>query len=145
MSAEENKAIVGRFFEELWNNGDLGFIEECRGPDISYGGGHEPRQSWREAVSAWRTAFPDFRYHVDELVAEGDTVAANTRFTATHRGVYHLGKTGPWPPTEKAIEFREMIFFRLVEGKIVEHWEAWDATAFARPLGGDPPPATTAP
>ena len=35
MSVEENKAIVRRYFEELWNNGDLAFIEECMGPDIS--------------------------------------------------------------------------------------------------------------
>jgi len=143
MSAEENKAIVRRYFEELWNNGDLAFIEECMGPDISYGGGHETRQSWRAAVSAWLTAFPDFRYHVDELVAEGDTVAANTHFTATHRGVYHWRKDGPWPPTGKSIDFREMIFCHLADGKIVEFWDSWDSTAFVQLLGGEPPQATT--
>ena len=74
MSVEENKAIVRRYFEELWNNGDLAFIEECMGPDILHTWGHETHESWRVAVSAWLTAFPDFQYHVDELVAEGDTV-----------------------------------------------------------------------
>ena len=52
MSVEENKAIVRRYFEELWINGDLAFIEECMGPDISCAWGHETRESWRAAVSA---------------------------------------------------------------------------------------------
>ena len=142
MSAEENKAIVRRYFEELWNNGDLAFIEECMGPDISYGGGHETRQSWRAAVSAWLTAFPDFHYHVDELVAEGATVAANTHFTATHRGVFHHGNWGPWAPTGKALEMKELLFSHLAGGKIVELWDAWDSRHFAQQLGIDLPPYT---
>ena len=72
MSAEENKAIVRRYFEELWNKGDLSFIEEYIGPDVTHSWGHETRESWRVALSAWLTAFADFHYHVDELVAEGD-------------------------------------------------------------------------
>ena len=143
MSAEENKAIARRYFDELWNKGDLAFIDEYMGPDISHEWGHETRESWREAVSAWLTAFPDFRYHVDDLVAEGETVAANTRFTATHRGVFHFRKSGPWPPTGKSIDFREMIFFHFADGKIVGHWEAWDTTAFDQLLGAEPPQATT--
>jgi len=135
MSAEENKAIVRRYFEELWNKGDLSFIEECMGPDILHAWGHEDHESWRAAVSAWLTAFPDLHCHVDALVAEGDTVAAHTRFTATHRGVYQLGKSGPWPPTGKSIDFREMSFFHFADGKIVGHWEAWDSTAFDQIIG----------
>ena len=42
MSAEENKAIVRRYFEELWNKGDLAFIEECMGPDVLRPGDRGP-------------------------------------------------------------------------------------------------------
>ena len=52
MSAEENKAIVRRYFDELWNKGDLAFIDEYMGPDISHEWGHETRESWREAPAA---------------------------------------------------------------------------------------------
>ena len=107
--ADANKAIVRRFFEELWNQGDLAFIEECMGPDITHSWGHETRASWREAVSAFRTGLPDLRFHLEELVAEGDTVAANTHVTATHRGVFHHRKWGPWPPTGKSIDLPVMI------------------------------------
>ena len=143
MSAEENKAVVRRYFEELWNKGDLAFIEECLGPDVSHAWGHETHESWRVAVSAWLTAFPDFRYHVDELVAEGDTVAANTRLTGTHRGVLQIGTWGPWAPTGKSVDVREANFFRLAGGKVVEIWVAWDTTTFARQLGVDLPQAGT--
>jgi predicted ester cyclase len=143
MSAEENKAIVRRYFEELWNKGDLAFIEECMGPDITHAWGHETHESWRAAVSAWLTAFPDFHYHVDDLVAEGDTVAANTHFTATHRGVYQWRKDGPWLPTGKSIDVREMIFFHFADGKIVRHFDAWNSTAFEQLLAGEPAQATT--
>jgi predicted ester cyclase len=143
MSAEENKAIVRRYFEELWNQGDLAFIEECMGPDVTHAWGHETHESWKVAVSAWLTAFPDFQYHVDALVAEGATVAANTHFTATHRGIFHMRNWGTWPPTGKSIDFREMIFFHFADGKIVEHWEAWNSRAFEQLLGGEPPQATT--
>ena len=143
MSAEEHKAIVRRYFEELWNKGDLSFIEEYIAPDVTHAWGHETRESWRVALSAWLTAFPDFRYHVDEIVAEGDIVAANTHFTATHRGVFHHGKSGPWPPTGKSIDVREMIFFHFADGKIVGHFDAWNSTAFEQLLAGEPPQATT--
>ena len=139
MSAEENKAIVRRYFEELWNKGDLSFIEEYIGPDVTHSWGHETRESWRVALSAWLTAFPDFRYHVDDLVAEGDTVAANTHFTATHRGVLQIGSWGPWAPRGKSVDVREANFFRLAGGKVVEIWVAWDTTTFARQLGVDLP------
>lgn len=143
MSAEKNKAVARRYFEELWNQGHLAFIDEWMGPDIWFLGERTTREQWKEGVSAWLTAFPDFRYHVDELVAEGDTVAANTHFTATHRGVYQLWNTGPWPPTGKAIDFREMIFLHFADGKIVGHWESWNSTAFDQLLGGDLPSAGT--
>jgi steroid delta-isomerase-like uncharacterized protein len=143
LSAEENKAIVRRYFEECWNKGDLAFIDEWMGPDILFLGEHTTREEWRDALTRWLTALPDFRYHVDDLIAEGDTVAANTHFTGTHRGVFHQITQAPWPPTGKPIDFREMIFFRLAEGKVVEVWEAWNSTSFDQQLGGGQPQATT--
>jgi predicted ester cyclase len=101
------------------------------------------REQWRDLLSRWATGLPDTRYHVDQLVAEGDVVAANARFTATHRGVFHYRRRGPWAPTSNPVETRVMLFFRLAAGKVVEVRAAWDATAFAQQLGGGPSPATT--
>ncbi len=92
MSAEQNKVVLRRYFEELWNKGNLAVIDECIAPGMSLNQDKDVTlERWREALSAWLTALPDFRYHVDLLIAEGDIVAAKTHFTGTHRGVYDLG------------------------------------------------------
>ena len=143
MSAQENKAIVSRHFEDVWNKGDLAVVEEIYAPDISYQGEHVTRDEWEELLSPWRIGLPDLRYHLDQLVAEGDLVAANARLTGTHRGIFHYRHWGPWAPTGKSIDMRVMIFFRLAAGKIVELQAAWDGTAFAQQLGGEPARATS--
>ena len=132
MTAEENKAIVRRYYEDLWNAGDLTVIDACMGP--------ESRDGWRDGITRWRSAFPDIHHVVDRLVAEGDIVAANIRFTGTHRGILQLGSWGPWAPTGKAVNVKEANFFRFAEGKMVEFWAIWDTTTFARQLGVDPLP-----
>ena len=144
MSAEQNKVVLRRYFEELWNKGNLAVIDECIAPDMSLNEDkHVTLERWREALSAWLTALPDFRYHVDLLIAEADIVAAKTHFTDTHRGVYDFGGWGPWPPTGNSIDIKEFIFFRLAGGKIVEMWDSWDDKTFAHQLGGQPPVSTT--
>jgi predicted ester cyclase len=133
--AEANKAVVRRYYEEFWNKGDVAVVEECFAPEVLLDGQYVAWTLWRNGLTAWSRAFPDIQHHVDHLIAERDLVAANIRFTGTHRGVFHQGKWGPWAPTGKAIAIREMNFFRLAAGKIVEFWTAWDATAFAQQLG----------
>jgi steroid delta-isomerase-like uncharacterized protein len=142
MSADENKAVVRKYFEEFWNKGDLAFIQECFAPEVLVEGKYLDRDVWRDALSAWLTAFPDIQHHIDQLIAEGDIVAANIRFTGTHRGVFHQGKWGPWAPTGKSIDIREMNFFRLAAGKIAEYGTSWDGGSFKQQLGGDRPQAT---
>jgi len=146
MSAVENKAVVRKFFDECWNKGNLAVLDEIMEPEVSHNDEHITLGHWRRGISDWLTAFPDFRYHVDRLVAEGDIVAAKTHFTGTHRGVFHLGTLGPVPPTGKSIDEKEMFFFRLAEGKIVEIWVSWEDIThvlFAQQLGGDQPQAAT--
>jgi len=113
-------------------------------PEVLLDGEYVGWDSWRDGLTRWLPAFPDTQHHVDRVVAEGDLVAANIRFTCTHQGVLHtsvIGDRGRRP--ESTIDMREMNFFRLAVGKIVEFWDSWDATAFAQQLGGDQPQATT--
>src|SRR5437868_10881926 len=104
MSVEENKAVVRRYFEECWNKGDLAVIDECLAPDVSLGDVKHVREDWTDAISRWLTGLPDFRYHVDLLIAEGDIVAARTQFTATHRGVVNPGTRVAGPTTRPTID-----------------------------------------
>jgi len=79
MSAKENKALVRRLFEEVWNQGkldvideihDAGFVKHIPGnPDI-----HGP-EGLKQSVSMFRTAFPDVQFTIEDQIAEGDKVA----------------------------------------------------------------------
>jgi predicted ester cyclase len=147
MSTKENKAVVRRFFEECWNHGDLAVLEECLAPNVrlhSARGTSIQSQEWfREGVIRWRRAFPDYQYVLDHVIAEGDTVAVNTRFTGTHRDVFQWLSYGPWAPTGKTIEVMEMFVFRFAEGRVVDLWAVWDQITFARQLGVSLAPAGT--
>ena len=144
MTAEANKAVVLRYYEDFWNASDLTVIDGCMGPDVlAHVDGddqHVSKDGWRGVIEQWRRAFPDIHHVVNRLVAEEDFVAANIRFTGTHRGILQLGSWGPWAPTGKSVDVKEANFFRFAGGKVVEFWAIWDTTTFARQLGVDPLP-----
>jgi predicted ester cyclase len=86
MAAEENKALVRRFYEQVWDRGNVEFAGEVFADDYLR---HDLRptaaapgpQGQRQITAAFRAAFPDLRWHVDLLLAEGDLVAG--RWTAS--------------------------------------------------------------
>jgi predicted ester cyclase len=141
MSAEDNKAVVRMWYEQIWNSGDLAVIEECFAPQVQVHGQSIDWNGVRDGVSYWHTVFPDFRWHVDHLIAEGDMVAAHVHFTGTHRSVFHAENVGPFAPTGRSVNVQEMNFFRLAAGKVVEFWFTWDKITFAQQLEGEPPEA----
>ena len=81
MSAEENKALVRREQEELWNHtGNLDAAEELSVPDQA--------EAAREEAADFRRGFPDVVSTIEDLLAEGDKVVARWRSRATHSGEY---------------------------------------------------------
>ncbi len=99
MSTEENKAVVRRELEELYNEGgNLDAAEEIYVPDFV---GHEPAvgdirgvQGAKQFAASMRQAFPDLSCTVEDQVAEGDKVV--TRFSA--RGTHTRARQRPWAP-----------------------------------------------
>ena len=124
MSAEENKALVERFVEEVWNEGNAAAADELFAPDAQI---HMPT---REVVDidglkgfagAFRGSFPDWHSTFEELVAEGERVAERWTGRGTHRGEL-MGI----PPTGKRVEVPGSVFYRIVGGKIVEFRAQFD-------------------
>jgi steroid delta-isomerase-like uncharacterized protein len=137
MSAE-NKALVARWFEEVWNKGRSDAIDEMFAADgVSHGLGedmHGPEE-FKSFHAAFRSAFPDVRVHVDELIAEGDRVAYRLTASGTHRGD-GLG----FAPTGRAVSFTAMGTARIVNGRIVEGWNVLDRMGMMTQLGVVTPP-----
>ena len=138
--SEENKAIVRQQEEELFTQGNLDAADEVYAPDYL---GHDPSNSEevrgleaaKRAASDYRQAFPDLRVTVEDLIAEGDRVAARLRFRGTH-----LGELDGIAPTGRRVDCTGIVISRIEEGKIAEDWANFDDLGMMRQLGLIPKP-----
>ena len=124
-----NKAVAGRVFEEIFNQGKFQVAEEIYASDFMNHGLHRNAdlQEDQAAVHAEKKAFPDLRMTVDLMVAEGDLVTVVWTFRGTNTAAgYGL------PPTGARIELRGITVWRFVDGKIREEWTSFDELQAAR-------------
>jgi predicted ester cyclase len=123
MSAEENKALVRREQEELWNHtGDLDAAEEL------FAAGQA--EAAKQEAANFRRGFPDVISTIEVLIAEGDKVVARWRSRATHQGDY-MGIA----PTGNRVGFTGISFYRIEGGKIAESWNSEDQLGLMRQIG----------
>ena len=136
MSAEENKAVVRREMEELFNHtGNLDAADEIIGPDyVSYeptSGETRGIEGAKQFAATYREAFPDLQNTIEDMVAEGDKVVVRFRARGTHQGETEaFGR-----PTGQRMEMTGITIKRLSEGKIVEAWTNFDALGMMQQLG----------
>ncbi len=135
--SEENKALIRRWFEEVWNKGrseaiDEMFAEEAVAHGLADAGGAELRgpTGFKPFFERFRAAFPDISVVVEETIAEGDLVAAR----CTVRGKHQSDSLG-FAATQQPVEFSGMAFVRVSDGKIVEAWNNFDFMAMFQQLG----------
>jgi predicted ester cyclase len=128
VSLEENKALVRREQEELWNHtGNLDAAEELFAP--------EQAEAARQEAADFRQGFPDVVSTIEDLIAEGEKVAARWRARATHRGEY-VGV----PPTGREVEFTGISVYRIERNRIAESWTVEDELGLLRQIGAVPEP-----
>lgn len=139
ISAQEglnrNKAAVRHVFERVWNDAHFDSLTYVWSPNTQF---HFRSDSStvgadgvRRIVERWRTAFPDFEFVIEDIVAEGDRVAVRLTFTGTHSARFF-----GIDPTRRRIKVTEMMFFRLDNGRIVEAWEDYDEYGMRQQLAG---------
>jgi steroid delta-isomerase-like uncharacterized protein len=145
VSTEQNKQIVRRFYQELWNEGKLESADELFAPDFV---GHAPGnrgtkgpEGVKQFVATWRDAMPDLHLTIDQQYAEGDMVGTVFTGTGTH--------TGPLmgiPPTGKSVTMSGMAIQHIANDKVVSDWGEFDMLGLMQQLGlapsgpGGPPP-----
>ena len=120
--SEENKDMVRRLVEAI-NAGE---------EDAAIGELFAPRAARRvkRLFTEFRSAFPDWREEIVELVAEGNTVAGRFKCSGTHRGEF-LGEA----PTGRGMEVEEVFFVRAEDGQFVDYWALEDSMGRMRQLG----------
>ena len=137
--SEENKAIARRFFEQVWNEGNVAAIDElvaANYEDHSLPPGMPSGvEGLKQTIAMYQTAFPDTRMTVDDLFAEGDRVVARWTGRATH-----TGEMMGIPPTGKPLTVTGIEIYRVAGRKIVEHWGEFDQMGMMQQLGVVPAP-----
>ena len=134
---EANKALLRRWFDEVWNKGRVEAIAEMFAADgVAHGLSDEPGKTmkgpdgFRPFHGRFRGAFPDIEVVVEDTIAEGDLVAARCSVRGKHTGD-HLGVAASNAP----VEFTGMAIVRIRDGKIVEAWNNFDFFAMNRQIG----------
>ena len=141
MSEEELKAKVIRFTEEVWNKGDVSVMDEIFVPDVVSNSPEPPEEqgleAYKKTVIDFRTDYPDLHVTIDEIIAEGNTVADRWTFQGTFTGP---GKTAPIPGTGKKVKFQGTWVGHFIGGRIVEDWYTYDMMGYAVQAGLMPAP-----
>lgn len=137
----DNKAVMRRLYEEAFSQGNIDVINEIMADDFVE---HEElppgippgREGPRTLLTIFRSAFPDFRASVEEMLEDGDKVITRVRFSGTHQGEFMgipaTGNTFDMPAID-IVEFRD--------GKAVAHWGVMDQAGMMQQLGVGGPPA----
>lgn len=134
---EANKQIGRLVLEQMWGEGRLEFADRLYSDHYvdHVGRGPEPADvkgvaGIKQAVSAFRHAFPDLSYTVEDQVAEDDLIVSRFSARGTHRGTF-LGVA----PTGRAISYSGIDINRVRNGRIIESWVNYDALALLQQLG----------
>ena len=137
MSAEENKAVVRRMIEEVWNDHNFtDFVEVVAENHFDHMAvpEHQRGVAGERHVSEWLlTVFPDHRFDIEDAAGDGETVAVRSTCSGTHEGEL-------WGirPTGKRFAVQQSHWFRVVDGKVAEHWALRDDLGMMRQIGAMP-------
>lgn len=134
MRQEQVRALVERFYNEMWNGWCNDTAREILADDIEFRGsiglqvtGHDGFIGYMNTI---RGAFPDFHNRIDELVVEGDRVVARLTYSGTHEGPLF-----DHPPSGKRIEYAGVAMFTFRGGKIARVWVLGDLWSLMRQIG----------
>ena len=135
--SEANKALVQRWFEEVWNQGNGEVIDELLAQDaVIHGlidGAGNPvtgASGFHDFHQQFRGAFADINVAIEDVIAEGDRVVARCHVQGHHTGD-HLGIAA----TNAPVDFGGIAIVRIANGQIAEAWNQFDFLEMNKQLG----------
>ena len=137
MSAESNRALIQRFYDEGWNANDLGVYDELVTPDFldhqALPGLEPGREGFKMLNVMFRSAFPDVWVTVDGIIAEDDKVSCRWTSTGTHKGdLFGI------PPTGNEVRVTATVYYRVEDGRLAEGWINRDDFGLIQPSARRP-------
>lgn len=137
--SEENKAVVGKFYEEVFNKGNINAIDQICDPKVvdhtpAPGQSGKGVAALKESMAELRAGFPDLKITVEDVVAEKDIVVARFSAVGTHKGTF-MGA----PATGKKISVQGLDMIRVKNGKAKEVWHYGNEGMALMQIGVKPP------
>jgi predicted ester cyclase len=133
VSVEQNKATLVRMYEEVYNKGNLSLAPQLVAPDYHFGELKGP-EGWKQAVTSWRTAFPDVHFTIDHAVGEGDWIAYRLSVQGTFKG-----KWRDIEPNGKPVKFTLAFFSQYKDAKLLTSVAFADTLVWYRQMEAMPP------
>jgi steroid delta-isomerase-like uncharacterized protein len=138
--SEQNKALMRRAVEEVWNRADFVALHEIVAEDfVIHASTPEAElhgtEGARQFVTLLHGAIPDIHFTIVDQVAEGDRVVTRWIAQGTHQGEF-MGI----PPTNKQVTLSATDIDRVANGKVVECWTTLDGTTMMHQMGIVPTP-----
>lgn len=140
-----NAELVRRYFDVVWNHGELAAVDDFFGDEFTNFGhrGEDARALIRAIVAAWRAAFPDLRFEIEDEIVTGDAVVHLVTCSGTHTGTFEHPAFGKLAPTGRSFAVDHMHIHRVRDGRIVQHWGTRNDLAMLQQLGALDNPQTT--
>jgi steroid delta-isomerase-like uncharacterized protein len=135
----DNKAIVRRLYEEVWNERRLEVVDELISPSHALS---DPLASdsqvgpkmYKQRVLELTKSFLDLHFTIEDMIAEKGKVVASWTFSATHKGEFM-----EIPATGKKVSVEGITIHLITNGKILDSYARWDALGLLRQLGQTSP------
>jgi predicted ester cyclase len=137
-SSEEAKAIIRRWNEQGWSGGKYELAYEIISPEMKvHGAGGQAvgmgPDGLIDLIRTWRTAFPDGRMEIDDLIVEGDLVAIRNTWYGTHEVEFY-----GVPPSGNSVAVTSVGLDRVTDGKVSEGWGELDMVGMMQQMGALP-------
>ena len=127
------KALIRRYYSELWNEWSVTALEELISPDVVFRGSIGTMVKgigeFKQYVNRICSAFPDFYNEIEELIAEDERAAARLSYSGTHQG-----ELFGFPGTGERIAYQGIAIFRFEEEKIAEGYVLGETESLKRQL-----------
>ena len=133
MAANDNKELARKLFEDVWTRGDMKVAEQIC--DKSYVSqiplfGRVELSNLKQVIETLKKGFPDLRFEVKDMIAEGDRVAVHWVSTGTSKGEF-LG----YPPNGKSASIHGLSVIDCKNGRAVRDFVEYDVITLMQTLG----------
>jgi len=140
MSGQDDKAMIRRYYEEVFNQRRVELVDDLAVDDYvehdPFPGQGDGRDDLKARVRTILEAFDPLRFRIEDMIAEGDRVVVRWSQTGTHTGDF-LGA----PPTGREFTSTGIDIHRVADGRMAEHWHVVDLYGLLMQLGLIPAPS----